>query len=254
MRKLIFIGKMNDVVKGITGALSTEFAVQLCANVRSVAQAMIDMTGPEIIVVSLIGDPEPFKEIMSMLRDEYSSIPVITIGTESESSNFAVFYKSGQFQNATRPISNNDLIERIKRTLGDNVSAPAEPSGGNDENKKSILVVDDNAATLRSIKSMLEDEYNVSIVPSGVKAMAMIGKNRPDLILLDYEMPVADGKQTLEMIRAEEDFADIPVIFLTGVSDKEHIFAVMELKPKGYLLKPPVREKLIEAIEGAIGK
>ena len=187
---------------------------------------------------------------MIMLRDEYSSTPVITIGTEGEASKFAVFYKSGQFRNAERPISNNDLIELIKGTLGDNVAKPdvIEDKVG-DENRKNILVVDDNAATLRSIKTMLDDDYNVSIVPSGVKAMAMIGKKKPDLILLDYEMPIADGKQTLEMIRAEEDFADIPVIFLTGVSDKEHILAVMELKPRGYLLKPASREKLIEAIE-----
>ncbi len=50
-------------------------------------------------------------------------------------------------------------------------------------------------------------------------------------------MPVVDGKQVLAMIRSERDFADIPVIFLTGRQDKESIMDVMELKPDGYLLK-----------------
>ena len=82
--------------------------------------------------------------------------------------------------------------------------------------------------------------------------MTAIGKKRPDLILLDYEMPVCDGKQTLEMIRADEDLRDIPVLFLTGVSDRAHIEAVLDLKPAGYMLKPPIREKIVEAIEKAL--
>ena len=86
-----------------------------------------------------------------------------------------------------------------------------------------------------------------------MKAMTSIGKNRPDLILLDYEMPVCDGRQTLEMIRADDDLKDIPVIFLTSVNDREHIQSVLELHPQGYLLKPPVQEKLEQAIEKELG-
>ena len=54
------------------------------------------------------------------------------------------------------------------------------------------------------------------------------------------------------MIRADEDLTQIPVIFLTGVNDREHIEAVLKLKPAGYLLKPAVAEKLIAAIEKAV--
>ena len=106
---------------------------------------------------------------------------------------------------------------------------------------------------LRSIKAMLDEEFDVQVAPSGMKAMTLIGRKKPDLILLDYEMPVCDGRQTLEMIRSEEDIADIPVIFLTGVNDREHISAVLALKPSGYMLKPAVKEKLVEAIHKAIG-
>ena len=76
-------------------------------------------------------------------------------------------------------------------------------------------------------------------------------KQRPDVILLDYEMPVCDGRQTLEMIRADEEMKDIPVIFLTGVNDRENIQAVLRLRPAGYLLKPAVPERRIETIEKA---
>ncbi len=55
------------------------------------------------------------------------------------------------------------------------------------------------------------------------------------------------------MIRADEDFKDVPVIFLTGVSDRAHIEAVLNLKPAGYMLKPAIKEKLLTAIKERIG-
>lgn len=79
--------------------------------------------------------------------------------------------------------------------------------------------------------------------------MTSIGKKRPDLILLDYEMPVCDGKMTLEMIRADEDLTSIPVVFLTAVNDRANIEAVLKLKPAGYFLKPPVKGRLLAEIE-----
>ncbi|MCR5651611.1 MAG: response regulator [Lachnospiraceae bacterium] len=117
-----------------------------------------------------------------------------------------------------------------------------------EEEKKVILVVDDNATTLRGIKKILEKQYEVVLANSGTKAIAQISRQKPDLILLDYEMPVCDGKQTFEMIRSDEEMADIPVVFLTGVNDKSHIHAVLRLKPAGYMLKPYEPEKLLSTI------
>lgn len=115
--------------------------------------------------------------------------------------------------------------------------------------KKRILVVDDNGTMLRTMKAMLSDRYEVAVAVSGAQAMTSIGKQRPDLILLDYEMPVCDGRMTLEMIRADEEMRDIPVMFLTAVNDRENIEAVLRLKPAGYFLKPPVKDKLTAEID-----
>ena len=89
----------------------------------------------------------------------------------------------------------------------------------------------------QSVKQMLEGSYEVALAESGVAAIRTITLNRPDLILLDYEMPVVNGKQTLEMLRLEEAFARIPVIFLTGRDDPEIVRELLALKPAGYLLK-----------------
>ena len=62
-------------------------------------------------------------------------------------------------------------------------------------------------------------------------------------------MPEQDGKETLHKIREIEKAKDVPVIFLTGMGDKEHIESVLELKPGGYLLKPASKELIFEMME-----
>lgn len=112
--------------------------------------------------------------------------------------------------------------------------------------KKKILLVDDSEFVLRAMEELLGVDYEVMPAKSGLSAIRAITLNRPDLVLLDYEMPVCDGSQVLEMIRAEEDFANIPVIFLTSRVDKESIQKVLALKPAGYLSKSldPVEVKV----------
>ena len=69
--------------------------------------------------------------------------------------------------------------------------------------RKKILVVDDSGAMLRNVKGWLQDKYNVILANSGAMAIKYLAMDRPDLVLLDYEMPIVDGKQVLEMIRTE---------------------------------------------------
>ena len=172
------------------------------------------------------------------------------IGTEEEWRRFTRFYESEQFENLIRPIGNAEIHDAICAKLGFDPEKAAEEE--KDSGKKRVLVVDDNGPTLRNIKALLEDVYDVTLVNSGMNAMKSIGKRKPDLILLDYEMPVCDGRQTLEMIRADDEIASIPVVFLTGVNDREHIEPILALRPAGYLLKPPVRERLLETISKAL--
>ncbi len=113
-----------------------------------------------------------------------------------------------------------------------------------------ILVVDDSSTVRQGIKRLLSGNYDVTLVPSGTAAIRSIILDKPDLVLLDYEMPVCDGKQVLEMIRSEEALADVPVIFLTGRTDPETVKKLSALKPDGYLakyLKPAEIKKKINA-------
>lgn len=118
-----------------------------------------------------------------------------------------------------------------------------------EKSKKKILVVDDSMMVRESMKQLLGKDYEIALVESGVAAIRTITLNRPDLVLLDYEMPVCDGKQTLEMLRSEKSFENIPVIFLTGRGDPESVKNVMSLRPAGYLLKYLKPEEIKASID-----
>lgn len=114
--------------------------------------------------------------------------------------------------------------------------------------RKKILAVDDSGTVLRSIINWLGDEYAVTVANSGFKAIRAICKDRPDLVLLDYEMPVCDGPQLLRMIQSEAGYENLPIIFLTGRNDRNSILQIMSYRPAGYLLKSSGAETVKSAI------
>lgn len=114
--------------------------------------------------------------------------------------------------------------------------------------KKHILVVDDDPGMLKLIRAHLEDEYDVATAINGALALRFLAHKTTDLVLLDYEMPGVDGAAILENIREHEFSKNIPVIFLTGVSDASRIRKVLAMKPDGYLLKPIDKATLVATL------
>lgn len=142
------------------------------------------------------------------------------------------------------PIGAENAVAEIEKYLMEKKQEPAKPK---------ILLVDDSLTIRQGMKNLLEETYEVMLANSGVAALRSIILDRPDLVLLDYEMPVCDGKQVLEMIRSEEAFKGIPVIFLTGRTDPDTVRKLTAMRPDGYLakyLKPgEIKNKIDEFFE-----
>ena len=132
---------------------------------------------------------------------------------------------------------------------GKAAQSPNAMAAGSQDRKK-VLVVDDSEMVRQVMKGLLQKEYKVSVAKSGIAAIRAMTLERPDLILLDYNMPVCDGALLLQMIRSEEDFADISVIFLTATIDKASVKRVVPLKPEGYLLKSMKPIEIKKRIDG----
>ena len=102
-----------------------------------------------------------------------------------------------------------------------------------------VLVVDDSPDALSLINDALETEgLDVLVALEGKQALTIAKRIRPDVILLDAVMPVMDGFETCKQLKANSELADIPVIFMTGLSDTDDIVRGLEAGGVDYLIKP----------------
>ena len=110
---------------------------------------------------------------------------------------------------------------------------------GNEQEKQTILIVDDTPDNLALISSLLSDLYKIKIATSGKKALQIAySQDPPDLILLDIMMPEMDGYEVCRQLKNDSQTADIPVIFLTAKSDVEDETKGFELGAVDYITKP----------------
>ncbi|MGN0604091.1 MAG: response regulator [Oscillospiraceae bacterium] len=84
-------------------------------------------------------------------------------------------------------------------------------------------------------------------------ALKFLETKTPDLVFLDYEMPVENGPEVFKKIKKMDSAMNVPVVFLTGIADREKITEVLALKPHGYLLKPINMERVNETINKLLG-
>lgn len=125
---------------------------------------------------------------------------------------------------------------------------------GDISDRKHILVVDDDLNMLKTLRYYLQDQYKVTVVNSGKVAVDFLQKYTPDLILLDYMMPECNGAEVLKIIKSREETKDIPVYFLSGLTDQDTVKECLSLEPAGYIIKPVAKEALLAKIKEAFAQ
>lgn len=192
------------------------------------------------------------KELLKDFMDQIQSSGkmLLTIGEKKmENDVFTALPVMKNYGWMNRPVKLDDLELKIENMF---VQQKKQQASVPVFEEQRILIVDDDPGYAKMVREWLKDRYSTSVVTSGMQAFNFLGKKKVDLVLLDYEMPVANGPQVLQMLKAEKNTADIPVVFLTGVGDLESVKSVMSLKPAGYILKSTSREDLIKYIEGIL--
>ena len=242
-KKLLLISRGSTfMVDAISSNLrEAGFTVKKCEPaMKEIAESTKDID----IILFYLGDYlDDVKEDIVYLKDICieKEISLSVIGDDAEVNVLRQTVAEGQIANVfSRPLDIKNLV-----SVMESVAQGREAQSL----KKNILLVDDDASFLKMVKDWLSDDYRVTIVSSGMQAITYIAKNRPDLILLDYEMPVTSGPQVLEMIRSEVGTSNLPVFFLTGKGDKESVTKVLSLKPEGYILKSAGKNELVSQIK-----
>ncbi|MCL2851746.1 MAG: response regulator [Defluviitaleaceae bacterium] len=104
--------------------------------------------------------------------------------------------------------------------------------------EKIVFIIDDSIASLTASEEALENHYTVMTMQSGSKAISLLEKVKPDLILLDIEMPDMDGFDVLSHLKHNERFKDIPIIFLTALRDAKAETKALEMGVVDFIIKP----------------
>jgi CheY-like chemotaxis protein len=122
-----------------------------------------------------------------------------------------------------------------------------------------ILLVEDNPGDARLTQEVLKDSQirnNLHIVPDGIEALDFLHRRgkyiiapRPDMILLDLNLPRMDGRELLQVIKADESFRRIPVIIMTTSDDERDVLQAYELYANCYITKPVDLPRFIEIIK-----
>ena len=281
MIKVLLVGQFTEHFRKINKALTGKYEVRACVNKLEIFKGMFKLNKPDLVVMLLQELDETNEALLKELKKEYKDIPVVFTGINLEDEKTPKYLFSKQFEYIKEPYTIEELIEKMEYALAKDISEVENCEQGGKEtieekqednrdaksneseekkilkqenSRKSILLVDDSGIYLRMLKILLEEYYDISMTTSGLKAISLVHEKRPDLILLDYEMPLFDGRETMMKIRESEETKDIPIVFVTAVNDKEHIKAVLSLKPASYLLKPIDKERLLRTIKEIVGE
>ena len=116
-----------------------------------------------------------------------------------------------------------------------------------------LLAIDDNEVNRRTIVNALR-VYDCVVVEAcnGIDGMDMAAFELPDVILLDYSMPLMDGSEMLIRLRSDPTLSQIPVIMATSHADRETVMRIAKLGVRGYLVKPVLAKVLVDALRRII--
>ena len=149
------------------------------------------------------------------------------------------------------PLNGQNPLVRIGAGLRLVYEAPAEQP--EEEKRLTVMVVDDSITIRKVTQRMLaRNQFGVMLAKDGVDAVAQLQDAKPDLMLLDIEMPRMDGYELAQHIRNDERLRDIPIIMITSRTGEKHRQRAMAIGVNKYLGKPYQESDLLENINGLL--
>lgn len=177
--------------------------------------------------------------------EECINVPVILITGKRDKLTVLNSSMMGVDGYLAKPVSKEALTQKIAE-----VYQTKEKS----ENRKTLLLIDDDMSYLKHLNNLLQDSYNIIMINSAKLALNYLLKHTPDVIILDYQMPLYNGANVMNMIQRNFLGKQIPIILLSGTLNREILQECYTYNPAAYLAKPVTKEVLVENIEQALAQ
>lgn len=264
--KALVTGRNRKVASDICNHLESDrsYVTVKCDPVKTKLFDIILAELPKVVIICLGDETVETVQAYNVLKSatKQGSCTVVVIANEEEERLFMKYTELSRVLFLSRPVSLFALYEKmeqieeeLKKNRENNISLFREyETDDKGPRRKQILIVDDDTEQLIHIKEQLEEFYDVTPVKSGDAAFKFLLRRKPDLILLDYIMPDKDGPTVLRELRTINEYADIPVIFLTGMTEKETVIQTLtQLRPQGYIVKPSRKSEIVAKIIDVLG-
>ncbi|MCR5800985.1 MAG: response regulator [Lachnospiraceae bacterium] len=284
--RALLVGRNTPLIDLFFERLNDTFEVMTCSLREADIDKHIEVFDPEMVIFCFYNETQKEIGVLSQYRRQFilDNIPIVIIGSKEEINAFqkvSGFLANLEIAKPVTPSSIRAEIEEyfrlqeeqekedeklralsaarksaknaLKQQVEEEAEAAAEdllPAAkkADDGRRKHVLIIDDDPMMLKMIKEHLRDKYDTATAISGKLAYKFLENKTTDLILLDYEMPGEKGPEVMEHIRLMGGHEDTPIIFLTGVTEREKIAEALKLHPQGYLLKPIDAKKLMETV------
>lgn len=236
--KALLVGEFSEELNKVNSILADKYTVQISTMESEALSGMIKVVKPHLLVVHLGEGKKLEEDMIACLKDYAGAIPIVLLSSPETYAEMEEALAGLKINPSFTPHNAENVLEVCQSVVA--------------SIKRTILIVDDSPVVLRNLKEVLEERYEVLLATSGAMAIDRVKQYQLDAVLLDYEMPIMDGKEAFSRIKELPEGQDIPVIFLTGVTDTDRIVDVLKQKPAGYVLKPPDRVKIIETLESVM--
>ena len=237
-RKIIYVDDVQYSLVSVKNRLSEYYEVYLAESSLKLFK-LLEKIEPDLILLDVnMPDVDGYETIKVLKSDDrYDHIPVIFLTGNGDRESVVNGLSLGAADYIIKPFTTTKLIETIANELNPENSKPTSEGEGA-SNKPNVLIVDDVVSMLRAMQYALHDRYKVYVLSKSEDVLDFLKANKPDLILLDYVMPVLGGFDLIPIIKALPEYKDTPIIIVTTEGTQNLVNQAMSLGASDFIVKP----------------
>jgi len=235
-KSIVYVDDINFSLVTLRDRLKENYDVYLAQSVELMFEVLNNFLNKKLLLPDLIlldlnmPEADGFQAIRELKQEQlFRSIPVVILSSRSDKKTMKMAMEQGAADFITKPFSDSKLIECIEYQL-----YPER----NNTNDPVILAVDDNPSILQTIKYLVGNKYIVYLLHEPQKVKEFIKRIKPDLFLLDCNMPLLSGYDLVPIIRESAWFKDTPIIYLTSDGTFDNLSAAIASGASDFMVKP----------------
>ena len=238
-KKIIYVDDVNYSLVSVKSRLGEKYDIFPADSAVKLFE-LLEYFTPDLILLDVnMPDIDGYETIKSLKTNErFSEIPVIFVTGNSDRESVVKGLSLGAADYVVKPYTASKLIESIEANLYTVKKREDVDNDETDYNRPSVLIVDDVSSMLRAMQYALNDRFNVYILSKSEDAIDFLKTKKPDLILLDYVMPVINGFDLIPIIRELPGHKETPIIIITTEGTQDHVNKAMAIGASDFIVKP----------------